>query len=216
MDTQSEQAPHTGSGIGNDSCKISNLKKIKILFFSSAQQLMDCCAKNGTDLTLRRGYVAASCGHLRDYLLLAPQRWVTWCFLPHLVFVVSPWRDDLYYLGREIKEGLSILIPWSLHLSDDCTTALLHCKMWPWSKTGRKNKNKSKKTASLLLLSLQCPGSCSLDAFDADNSNCCLFLSLISILLLSVYHPLHEHLQIKPRKTERPSFFANFGKTHFF
>lgn len=34
------------------------------------------------------------------------QRWVMWYFLPHLVFVVPPWSDDLYYLALQIKEGV--------------------------------------------------------------------------------------------------------------
>lgn len=120
MDTQSEQAPHTGSRIGNDRCNISHLEKCP---FSSRQHTSWCTVvlKMPKIRTLKIGLwgdlLWSIKQHWRDCLLLAPQRWVEWYFPPHLVFVVSPWRDDLYYLGWEIKEGFLTVIPWSLHLT---------------------------------------------------------------------------------------------------
>lgn len=52
MVTQSEQAPHTGSRIGNDRCNISHFKK-KILLLSSAHKLVDRCVKNVKDQDLK-------------------------------------------------------------------------------------------------------------------------------------------------------------------
>lgn len=52
MDTQSEQAPHTGSRIGNDRCNISHFREKKILSLSllSPHKLMECgCVKNAKD-----------------------------------------------------------------------------------------------------------------------------------------------------------------------
>ena len=46
MDTQSEQAPHTGSRIGNDRCNISHFKNSS---FSPQRRLMDRCVKNVND-----------------------------------------------------------------------------------------------------------------------------------------------------------------------
>lgn len=46
MDTQSEQAPHTGSRIGNDRCNISHFKNSS---FSLQCKLMDRCVKNAMD-----------------------------------------------------------------------------------------------------------------------------------------------------------------------
>lgn len=57
--------------------------------------------------------------------LLAPQRWVEWYFPPHLVFVVSPWRDDLYYLGWEIKEGFFHCDPMKLASYEPRESALI-------------------------------------------------------------------------------------------
>lgn len=58
MDTQSEQAAHTGGGIGNDRCNIFHLKKISFLL--SAHKLLDWKKKgrrkNKSKIkTLRRG-----------------------------------------------------------------------------------------------------------------------------------------------------------------
>lgn len=133
----------------------------KIPFLSSAHKLMDRCVKNAKDQDPQEEVCkTACCGYRRDYLLLAPQRWVTCYFPPHLVYVASPWRDDLYYLGWEIKEGVLTLIPWSLHLTSpenqrwlrNCFTALQNVAV----------KLNSGKTASLLLLSLRYSWSCSL------------------------------------------------------
>lgn len=155
MDTQSEQAPHTGSGIGNDSCNISHLGGKDPFALISTQSVGPLCQKCPR-LSHWEEVCTASCGHWRGYLLLAPcnpQRWVTWYFPPHLVFVVSPWRDDLYYLGQKIKEAIFALIPWSLHLTSpenqpwlrNCLTALQNVVV----------KLNSGKTASLFMLSLQ-------------------------------------------------------------
>lgn len=46
MDTQSEQAPHTGSRIGNDRCNISHFKNSS---FSRLCKLMDRCDRNAND-----------------------------------------------------------------------------------------------------------------------------------------------------------------------
>lgn len=162
-------------------------KKISLLL--SAHKLLDWekKEKEKTSQRSRPSEEAARCGHWRDYLLLAPQRWVTWYFPPHLVVVVSPWRDDLYCLGWKIKEGFLTLIPWSLHLKSpenqpwlrNCLAALQNASV----------KLNSGKTASLLLLSLQYSWSCSLGGtellmlrivitvFSWDNAhsaNCCL------------------------------------------
>lgn len=49
MDTQSEQAPHTGSRIENDRCNISHFRGKKIPSLSLLCKLMNCCVKNGKD-----------------------------------------------------------------------------------------------------------------------------------------------------------------------
>lgn len=53
MDTQSEQAPHSGSRIGNDRCNISHLKK-KIPLLSSVHRQTDRCVKNVKDQDLKK------------------------------------------------------------------------------------------------------------------------------------------------------------------
>lgn len=62
MDTQSEQAPHTGSRVGNDKCNISHLKKKKEEknpSHSSAHDEMDHCVKKkkAKDQTFKKNQV---------------------------------------------------------------------------------------------------------------------------------------------------------------
>lgn len=103
MDTQSEQAPHTGSRTENDRCNISHIR-ISSLSLSSAHKLMDRCVKNAKDQDPKNRPAGRRCGpHLRRCLLRAPRGGLYGIFRLILVFVVSPWRDDLYYLGCEIK-----------------------------------------------------------------------------------------------------------------
>lgn len=103
MDTQSEQAPHTGSRIENDRCNISHFRNSS--FFRQHTGWWTVVLKMPKIKTLKIGLPG-------DVVVLI---WGAACFVLHsglngvfrliLVFVVSPWRDDLYYLGWEIKEG---------------------------------------------------------------------------------------------------------------
>lgn len=158
MDTRSEQAPHTGCRIGNDRCNTSHLK-----FPSSSCQHMSWWSrllKNAKDQDPNRtcpwGFFCCCCPrsspHLLacgDYLLLAPQRWAERYFPPHLVFVVSPWRDDLYYPGWEIKEGFLTVIPRSSHLTSSQNQPLIAQLLLCSAKCGREAKQ-WKKTASFV------------------------------------------------------------------
>lgn len=101
MDTQSAQAPHTCSRIGNGRSNISDLGKE----FSSCAPSQTGGVKDATDHA--PGVCTTACfGRWRDYLLLAPGVGVMWNFPPHSVFVVPPRSDDLYYLALRIKEGV--------------------------------------------------------------------------------------------------------------
>lgn len=74
------------------------------LSLSSAHKLMDRCVKNAKDQDPKNRPAGRRCGpHLRRCLLRAPRGGLYGIFRLILVFVVSPWRDDLYYLGCEIK-----------------------------------------------------------------------------------------------------------------
>lgn len=159
MDTQSEQAPHTGSRIGNDRCNISHFREEKKSFLSLSCHHTSWWSavvlKMPKIKTLKIGLPGdllwSVKQRLRDYLLLAPQRWVEWYFLPHLVFVVSPWRDDLYYLGWEIKEELSHCDPGKACILQaprispwlrNCLAALQNVAM-KLNSRGKKNKKSS-------------------------------------------------------------------------
>lgn len=79
MDTQSEQAPHTSSRIGNDRGNVSHFKNS---FFLSAatRKLMNCCVKHAKDREQQA--CKAICSTEVD--------WMVQHFLPYFVFVVSP------------------------------------------------------------------------------------------------------------------------------
>ena len=100
------------------------LKRKKIPCFSpssATQQRADGCVDGAKDqdpinrcLLWSAAWtvaVAVAVACWRSCLLLAPQWLAEWYFPPHLFFVVSPRRDDLYYLGCEIKEGFLTVIP---------------------------------------------------------------------------------------------------------
>lgn len=103
MDTQSEQAPYTGSRRGNDRCNISHIRNS--LFTHQHTGWWAAVFQMPKIKTQKKQVSNLFWSKFDGHLLLAPQRWVKWYFPPHLVFVVSPWRDDLYYQGWEIKEG---------------------------------------------------------------------------------------------------------------
>lgn len=153
MDTQSEQAPHAGSRRGNDRCILFPNFFYKNAFFSCRlTRWWTVVVKIPKIKTLKIplwGYLLWSVKqHWRDYLPLAPPRWVECYFLPHLVFVVSPWRDDLYYLGWEIKEGFSYWDPMKLVSYKPWVSALIAQLPRCTAKCGHEAKQ-WKKTVSL-------------------------------------------------------------------
>lgn len=83
------------------------------------------CVKDGHPLHSSVGsFTAATGGTVRSRP--APQR-VTWYFPPHLLFVVFPRRDDLYYRGWEIKDGFSHSDPVKLASRTPRESALIYC-----------------------------------------------------------------------------------------
>lgn len=109
---------------------------------------------------------------------LAPQRWAEWYFTPHLVFVVSPRRDDLYYRGWEIKEGF-------------LTDLMKHASYKPWEIVSivqlpccsAKCNHEAKLVETVAFVATQATGFMMLQ-FDVEDCNHS-FLGVMHTLLLS-------------------------------
>lgn len=141
MDTQSEQAPHTCSRIGNDRSNISHLGKE----LGSCAPSQTGGIKDAIDHT-PEVCTTAGFGHWRDYLLLAPEvgyvefsaSFGLCCSSPKWWPILSRAADQRRRFSLRSHKAC---ISQALSFCPDCATALL----WPRSRT-------EGKAASLLLL----------------------------------------------------------------
>lgn len=115
------------------------------------------------------------------------QRWVVWYFLPHLVFVVPPWSDDLYYLALQIKEGV--------FRSDPMKPAFR--KLWNSAPIAQQPccGREAKQWKSSFLVAAQPSVTTVLlfgwtEPFDAGDFNYCLSVGIMHTLLNSIASPL--------------------------